>query len=52
VSFVVLMSASCIWMTRRRSPAAMAVVAPLGSMAPTEIEVAPALALAVPGNRS
>ena len=45
---VPLMSASCIWITRSRSPGAMAGVAP-AILGPTEIEVAPAAALAVAG---
>ena len=41
------MAASCIWMTRSRSPAAIAVAAP--RLVPRVMDVAPAAAVAVPG---
>jgi hypothetical protein len=42
-----LISASCIWITRSRSPEAIAFEAPVA--APTVIEDAPAATEAVPG---
>ncbi|HTO78023.1 MAG TPA: hypothetical protein VMQ61_18295 [Thermoanaerobaculia bacterium] len=45
--FVELISASCIWITRSRSPEAIAVEAPVA--APSVIDVAPAATEAVPG---
>jgi len=45
--FVELMAASCIWITRRRSPEAIGVAAP--REVPSVRVVAPAAAEAVPG---
>jgi hypothetical protein len=46
---VELIDASCVWITNNKSPAAIAVEAPVMLLAPTEMEVVPEFAVPVPG---